>query len=65
MAPTDLESANLVLDADRGLVPDRKEGHNVYYAVPDPHVHEFRPIDMAMSADNATHLVTCHCIPEA
>ena len=46
-----------------GLVVDRKEGRNVYYSVPDPRVSEFLPIAMAMVADNATHIATCHRIP--
>jgi len=48
-----------------GLVADRKEGRNVYYSVPDPRVREFFPIAMAMIADNATHIATCHRIAES
>ncbi len=48
-----------------GLVADRKEGRNVYYSVPDPRVREFLPVAMAMIADNATHIATCHRIPES
>jgi DNA-binding transcriptional ArsR family regulator len=45
-----------------GLVADRKEGRNVYYSVPDPRVAEFLPVTLAMIADNATHIATCHRI---
>lgn len=45
-----------------GLVADRKEGRNVYYSVPDPRVGQFLPVALAMIADNATHIATCHRI---
>lgn len=45
-----------------GLARDRKEGRNVYYSINDPRVGEFLPIAVAMIADNATHIATCHRI---
>ncbi len=43
-----------------GLVADRKEGRNVYYSISDPRVAEFLPTALAMVADNASHIATCH-----
>lgn len=45
-----------------GLVADRKDGRNVYYTVPDRRVAEFMPVALAMIADNASHIATCHRI---
>lgn len=45
-----------------GLVADRKDGRNVYYSVPDPRVRRFLPVALAMIADNASHIATCHRI---
>lgn len=45
-----------------GLVTDRKEGRNVYYAISDPRVADFLPVALSMVADNATHIATCHRI---
>jgi DNA-binding transcriptional ArsR family regulator len=45
-----------------GLVADRRQGRSVYYSVPDARVAQFLPIALAMIADNATHIATCHRI---
>jgi DNA-binding transcriptional ArsR family regulator len=45
-----------------GLVAGRPEGRNVYYSIPDRRVARFLPVALAMVADNATHIATCHRI---
>lgn len=48
-----------------GLVVDRREGRNVYYSVPDTRVRELLTPALAMVADNAEHIATCHRIGDA
>lgn len=45
-----------------GLVVDRRDGRNVYYSIPDRRVARCLPVALAMVADNATHIATCHRI---
>lgn len=45
-----------------GLVADRRDGRNVHYAIPDRRVARFLPVALAMIADNATQIATCHRI---
>ena len=48
-----------------GLVTDRREGRKAYYSVRDPRVRELLTPALAMVADNAEHIATCHRIGEA
>lgn len=45
-----------------GLVADRRVGRHVYYSVPDPRVGAFLTVALAMIADNAEHIASCHRI---
>lgn len=45
-----------------GLVADRKDGRHVCYRIADPRVAQFLPDAVAMIADNAAHIASCHRI---